>query len=1060
MRSRFSPRLALAAILAAVLLAPAALPATGASLAAAAPGAVASFATAPAATVPPVAPRAAAASPATPGQENGDADKRPLELADVLAWKRINSARLSNDGAWFAYRLTPGEGDSEVVVRSTTSDTEHRFDVGETPGGFSFGSSAVSFSEDSRWVAFTIYPDRAAAERNRERRRPSRNDVGLLELSTGEMTEFENVRGYAFNGEDASWIALHKYAPEPARGGGRAGGPGDGPGGNGNGEDPPRGSDLILHELATGAQLNVGNVAEFSFDEDGRRLAWVVDTEGKAGNGVQLRDMDSGVVRPLDSGEARYRRLGWTEEGDALAVLKGVEHEDYEDPLYEVLGFQGLEDGVEKVAYDPADDETFPEGMGISENRSPSWTEERDALLFGIHEVEMKEPSAEEEEQGEGDETEGDEDEGEGEDESEGEEPRRPGRDDDQPSEEETPDLVLWHWKDPRLQSMQQVQERRDENFSYLASYRVEEERFVRLADDLVDTVSPTEGDRWAVGYDDDPYELTGNLSGRRYRDLWVVDMHTGDRRKVLERARWAYGPSTDGTHFLYFEDGHFHTLDLETGESWNITEDLPTSFINDEADYNVEDPPIFPLGWSEDGEQALLYDNWDIWAVDRHGGSATNLTVDGKEERIRYRRLFRLDPDDDGWDLSDDLWLAPYGEWTKKSGIGRIEAGTTGVDMLTWDDAASSSLLKAEDADVYAYTRETVKEYPDYRVTDASFADSTRLTDANPQQEEFLWTAGSRLVEYESEQGDRLQGALFLPAGHEPGERYPTIVYIYEELSQGKNRYDQPTAYGFDMSFYTSNGYAVLMPDITYQVNDPGMSAVWCVLPALEAAVDTGVVDPERVAIHGHSWGGYQTSFLVTQTDAFAAAVAGAPLTNLISMYSSIYWNSGSANQPIFESSQGRFTGDYIETRDAYIRNSPVFFADRVQTPLIILHNDQDGAVDWNQGIEYYNTLRRLGKEVVMLQYVGENHGLRKPANRKDYFIRMKEFFDHHLKGAEAPSWYRQGIPHLQLEEHLEERARMINPKVGQKTEKEKGGDKGESGPGGQRDAETRRRA
>ena len=240
--------------------------------------------------------------------------------------------------------------------------------------------------------------------------------------------------------------------------------------------------------------------------------------------------------------------------------------------------------------------------------------------------------------------------------------------------------------------------------------------------------------------------------------------------------------------------------------------------------------------------------------------------------------------------------------------------------------------------------------------------------------------------------------------------------------MSQTLNRYTTPSASGFNKSVYTSNGYAVLMPDITYELDDPGMSAVWCVLPALQAAIETGVVDPERVGLQGHSWGGYQSSFLVTQTDIFKACVTGAPLTNMISMYSSIYWNSGSANQPIFESSQGRFTGGYWQNIEAYTRNSPVYFAENVKTPLIILHNDKDGAVDWNQGIEYFNTLRRLGKPVVMLQYKGENHGLRKPENQRDYTIRMRQFFDHHLKGEPAPKWLEEGIPHLKLKDHLKE--------------------------------------
>ncbi len=307
--------------------------------------------------------------------------------------------------------------------------------------------------------------------------------------------------------------------------------------------------------------------------------------------------------------------------------------------------------------------------------------------------------------------------------------------------------------------------------------------------------------------------------------------------------------------------------------------------------------------------------------------------------------------------------------------------------------------------------------------------ANGQRLTDQRPQVSSFAWTEGVTLVNYTSDKGDKLQAALFLPAGYEKGKAYPTIVNIYEKMSQGANQFANPTANGFNRSYYTSNGYAVLLPDITYKVNDPGMSAVWCVVPALKAAIATGIVDAKKVGLTGHSWGGYQTSFLVTQTDMFAAAVAGAPLTNMISMYSLIYKNTGGGNGAIFEASQGRFKGGYWDNWDAYYRNSPVFFAKNVKTPLMILHNDKDGAVDFTQGVEYYNTLRRLQKPVIMLEYIGENHGLRKPSNMRDYTVRMKEYFDHYLKGAPAPEWLTKGVPRLQMEEHLKERAKPAAP-------------------------------
>ncbi|HDT12897.1 MAG TPA: S9 family peptidase, partial [Candidatus Aminicenantes bacterium] len=537
--------------------------------------------------------------------------------------------------------------------------------------------------------------------------------------------------------------------------------------------------------------------------------------------------------------------------------------------------------------------------------------------------------------------------------------------------------------------------------------------------------------DRYAIGRDDSAYELDANLDGRRYSDIYVVDMRTGQRTLALEKCRYMFQALEDGARFLYYDDGHFFTYDMATGKSVNITKDVPASFVDEDDDHNVVKPPDRPVGSSRDGTSALLSDGWDIWSVPSNGaGQAVNLTVNGAKDRLRYRRL-RIDPEEKGIDLAQPQYVSVYGEWTKKAGIARLEKGKAPA-MLLWDDAGFGGLAKAKKADVYVYTRDTFKDYPDYYAAGSLLKNARRLTEANPQQKDFLWSSGSMLLDYTmdpaSGQDRKLQAALFLPANYEKGKSYPTIVYYYETMSQQLNRYAQPSANGFNKSVYTSNGYAVLMPDIAYKVNDPGMSAAWCVLPAIDAAVATGIVDRDKIGLQGHSWGGYQTAFLVTQAK-FGAAVAGAPLTNMISMYSSIYFNTGSANQPIFESSQGRFKGGYWDNLEAYQRNSPVYYAERVETPLIILHNDKDGAVDWNQGIEYFNTLRRLRKPVVMLQYVGENHGLQKPANRKDYTVRMKEFFDHHLMGKPAPDWYADGVSHLDLEDHLKERAKDLKP-------------------------------
>ncbi len=647
--------------------------------------------------------------------------------------------------------------------------------------------------------------------------------------------------------------------------------------------------------------------------------------------------------------------------------------------------------------------------MAVSPNRDPEWTDDRQALLFGIHVPEPKDTSAP----------------------PAGGRGRRRSRRRGAPdgaanNADEKVDPVLWHWKDPRLQTEQQVQEQRDRAFSYLAEYRIQPAKFIRLADDELRTVTPAPKDRFAVGTDDREYELMGNMDGRRYEDVYAINLETGERKLAAKRVRWFNGPSPDGESLLYFEDGNYMVHSMKTGQTRNITQGAPVSFVDTEDDHNVVKPPTSVVGWASDSTSVLLSDNWDIWQVPVEGGQFVNLTVNGRKDALRYQNRFALESvpaRETGIDLSKPQYFRVYGEWTKKGGIGRLEPGKPGLQMVMWGDAAYSRLTRAKDADQYVYTRETSLAPADYYITDAKFGEGSRLTDMGPQVAAFRWSSGVQLVNYTSDKGDKLQAALFLPANYEKGKSYPTMVNFYEKMSQTANQFAAPSANGFNRSVYTSNGYAVLIPDITYKVNDPGMSAVWCMVPAVKAAIATGVVDAKHIGITGHSWGGYQTAFLVTQTDVFAAAVAGAPLTDMVSMYSLIYKNTGGANGAIFESSQGRFKGGFWDNWDAYYRNSPVFFAKNVKTPLMILHNDKDGAVDFTQGVEYFNTLRRLQKPVIMLEYLGENHGLRKPANMHDYTVRMKEFFDHYLMGAPAPDWMVNGVPRLKMDEHLKDR-------------------------------------
>lgn len=920
--------------------------------------------------------------------------KKPLTLAEVDTWRSVRGAALSPDGKWFAHRVGATDGEADLILRNLADGKETKF-----PGGVGFGTTV--FSSDSKWFGFTYVP---AAKGGTAPGTRGKARVVLVNLSNAEKTEIEGAASVRFNGEAATHIAYRKVTDPSAAG---------------STSPAASGSDLVLRDLATGTDLVLGNVSEFEFNKKGEWLVTVIDASGQLGNGVHLREMKTGLVYPIEAGKASYRSLGWNDDSSAFVVTKQTEEAGSDVKAVSILGFTDVGPKPTKTVYDPQADKDFPKDLIVT--GGAAWTDALDGFTFNVTERKKKTETAPAPKEAKG--------EPKADPKDEGKKGKPPAPATSGATGGARPDLVVWHWKDERLQPMQEKQAGADRVTTYSAVYWTKDKKFVRLADEKFKQVGLAPKQKYAIGRDSKPYEYMSYLNGKLFTDVYVIDPKTGAKTKAVEKLVSLFfgganvSPSPTGTHFLYYKDGHYHVYDMAAAKSVNVTEKVGTSFIDADDDHNIEKPATPAFGWSRDGKFVLLSDNWDLWRVSVDGTGGTNLTENGKRDGIRYRGVqqFEAEPKP-GTDLTQPVYTFMYGEWTKKEGLGRIDPSKPGVNVLQWGDCGYGAPSKARKADVFVFSRQTATECPDYYTTDGTFKAPKKVTDTNPQQKEFKWSAGARLIEYKGVNGKRLQGALFLPADYEPGKKYPTIVYIYEKLSQGLHRY-QPPSLGAIGSIYTSNGYAVLMPDIAYKLNDPGVSAAECLLPALDAAVATGVVDNDKVALHGHSWGGYQTAFMVTQTSRFKCAIAGAALTDLVSMYSSVYWNVGMANQPIFESSQGRFTGGYWDLQDAYIRNSPVYHAKNVKTPLLLLHNDKDGAVDFTQGVEYYNTLRRLQKPVVMLQYKGENHGLAKPENRKDYALRMREFFDHHLKGAAAPDWWAEGVPHLKMDDHLKSR-------------------------------------
>jgi len=900
------------------------------------------------------------------------------------------------------YAYQPNDGDVTLFVRQLDGAKVDTIPVGAAPqqgagGGGGFGGGGgqqgPQFSDDSRFVGYYVNPptardggrggragapgaQRPGAQGAAGASRPQRR-FELLDLASGAKFSVTNPASFRFS-NDGKWLAVRVNRP-----------PGD---------TTRDGGDLVLRELLTGATRNVGNVNLYAFDDAGRLFAYTVDAPERLGNGVYLVELATGATRQLDGDTADYAQLAWGDEGSHLAVLRGNKKKANKQKDNVLLAWTDLGTPREKaVAYDPAADAAFPKGLVVSEFGAPRWSADGTRLFVGVKQQEAETEA----------------------------------------SDDPKANVDVWHWKDTEAQSVQMVRINQLRRATLPAVLHVAPRKFVQLGDDDMRTVQPTRNGRWGIGRLDAPYRGEVAWGGAR-ADYYRVNIATGERTLIERGLSRTMGTSPDARWFLYLKEGHVFAYNLETGASRCIDEATGVSFVDAEDDHPYERPIYGVAGWSQDGRSVLLNHRFDLWRLPLDGSKGVNLTGGvGDAQQIQFR-LVRFDEngqvrgggggggggfgggfgnqDDEGVDLSQPLLLSAYGEWTKKSGYWRMTPNAKPAP-LTWDGKAIGQVEKAAHADRLIFTQQTFSEFPDYWSASAAFASPAKVTDANPQLKDYAWSAGKVLIDYTNSAGQRLQGTLTLPAGYEPGKKYPMLVYFYEIMSNTHHRFSMPV---YDdrphISTYASDGYLVFQPDVVYQIGRPGTSAVDCVTSAVKKVIELGYADPAHIGLQGHSWGGYQSSYIVTQTDMFAAVVTGAPPTNLVSFYDELYKQTGTVQQGIMEVGQVRMGRDSTPwtAEEQYEDQSPVHNVQNIKTPFLILHGTADGAVDWHQGLEYYNAARRNGKEVILLSYPDEPHHLGKKENQKDFQVRMKQFFDHYLKGTPAPKWMTDGVPYI----------------------------------------------
>jgi dipeptidyl aminopeptidase/acylaminoacyl peptidase len=914
-------------------------------------------------------PLASAAQPA--------AAKKPITHDVYDSWKSIQGTKLSPDGVWLAYALTPEDGDGELVVRNLKTNAEIHAARGREP----------LITMDSRFVVFALAPYKKDVDQARKAKKKPEDmpkaGVGIVNLTTGQATTVaEHVKSFRVPDDVTPQVVVYLTAAEPA------------PSGNGGAPASSRsrdkkiyGTDLVIRDLVTGNQTTIPEVNEYTVNKTGAWLVYGVSSKTPASEGAFARGIANGVRKTLLAGPGSYKGFVFDDGGGQAAFVSDRDDAKAPAPRYKVYQWTTSADAATELPLPSSaempvsDDGRLEFGGGY--------------LFFGTAP------------------------------------PRAPQPD-------EAADLIkvdIWTYKDAELQPMQKVRADQELKRTYRAAFRLSDKHFTQLATKDMPEVRTSRGSAQILGISNVPYRQLVSWDGN-YDDYYLVNVADGSRKRILEKEHFGATVSPGGKYILYFDedDDSWYTVRVEDGLKTNITKGLPVMFQSETDDRPEHPSPYGQAGWTSGDNTVLLYDRYDIWEVHPDGRAPRVLTAGlGRKQRIvfRYSRTEpqapanqepeeeigpRRQADQPAISTERPLLLSAVDERTKASGLYRVSfTGSAEPSKLVMLDKAFGVPIKARNADVYVFTLSRFEEFGNLWASSGAFTDMKRVSDANPQQAQYNWGT-SELIDYVNADGKHLQAILTKPENFDPSKKYPMLVYIYEQLTNNLHRYVAPAPGGssINVTRYVSNGYIVLQPDIVYDLGYPGQSALKCVLPAVQKALTLGFIDPARVGIQGHSWGGYQISYMITKTNIFRAVEAGASVGDMFGGYGGIRWGTGMSRAFQYEKTQSRIGVPPWKNPLIYMENSPIFWIENIHTPYLTMANDEDDAVPWQQGIEFFTAMRRLGKEAYMFVYNGEKHGLRQRENQKHWTVHMAEYFDYFFKDAPKPDWMEHGVPYL----------------------------------------------
>ncbi|MBU6262161.1 MAG: prolyl oligopeptidase family serine peptidase [Bacteroidetes bacterium] len=942
------------------------------------------------------------------------AQKKPLDHTVYDNWQSFADRAISNDGKYVAYAINPQEGDGVLVLQSVQ-------------GGYKVvipRGAGVVLSEDSKYAVCRIKPTfvqtRDAKIKKKKPDEMPKDSLAIIKLGDNKVVKIPRLKSFKLPDDAGGWLAylLDKEQPEapktkatldsaakiksmfamadslvraadsirlkatnasvkgmavlqtPAAPAKVAE------------EITEEGTTLVLMNLNTGAETKYTLVSDFYFNKKGTALVLKkTKKNAEAGSAATIVKVDLSSMKATTIltkfNDAKLFRMD--EAGKQLAFV--AERDSSAKALRKFYQLYYYADGKDSaVAIANQTSKGVPAGHIISDNQAVSFSKSGSQLFFGTA-------------------------------------PLWPLKDTSLP-EFDRVSVDIWHYNDDQIMPMQLRSVETELKRAYTARYDFKLNAVVPLGSTKFRNVIQTNDGDGSVFYaaTDEGKRIASQWQGYTKSDIYTINPIDGNAKLIKANLKSGnVQPSVSGNLLLYYDEPakKYFVYNHTTGATVQIAKDITAPLYDEENDV-PDDPNAYGvMRWTENDQYVLLYDRFDIWQVDPLGKQKSICLTGGRANKISYR-FIATDLDQKFVKTGDQLLLRVFDEKDKTAGLATLVYGTGALTVLFKEKVALSPLVqKAKDADVLLYTKESYVQSPALYASSVNGGNVNQLATTNAQQINYNW-GNAELFTWKAYTGKIAEGILYKPENFDATKKYPMIVYFYERNNQTLYNYipPAPTASRLNISFFVSRGYVVLVPDIWYKTGYPGQGAYDYILSGTRAVVKQGYIDSTKIGLQGQSWGGYQIAHLITRTNLYAAAWAGAPVVNMTSAYGGIRWGPGMNRQFQYEKTQSRIGATLWEKPNLYIENSALFHLPKVTTPLVIMANDADDAVPWYQGIEFYTAMRRLGKKVWMLNYNNEAHNLVERKNRKDIQIREQQFFDYLLKGEKPAPWISNGVP------------------------------------------------